>query len=255
MSGPVKYSMDSTSNNETLTNHRDFHWDPLPQIFQSFFFFLEEGRWRRGRGCKTKMLLSLINSDIPEDTTPGDKTWQHPQINLSIFQSISVIQLLLSSVLPCGCKERSFSCNLSNIKHQTLQATRREWKSNAQQSVFGKLWDLWKCDATLSPMLDISSQVKIESPLQIIIFIVVKIGIESLNRNAVCQLTSSTESPNLLLYYTLFTDYLDSKFHPWLTRSRNEPRPKEDGRHLPVHDQPNHTTNKSNLFFYLACLF
>lgn len=141
---------------------------PTSPDFSKFFFFLEEGRWRRGRGCKTKMLLSLINNDIPEDTTPGDKTWQHPQINLSIFQSISVIQLLLSSVLPCGCKERSFSCNLSNMKHQTLQATRREWKSNAQQSVFGKLWDLWKCDATLSPMLDISSQVKIESPLQII---------------------------------------------------------------------------------------
>lgn len=123
MSGPVKYSMDSTSNNETLTNHRDFHWDPLPQIFQSFFFFLEEGRWRRGRGCKTKMLLSLINSDIPEDTTPGDKTWQHPQINLSIFQSISIIQLLLSSVLPCGCKERSFHATYQtwNIKHSRQQ--------------------------------------------------------------------------------------------------------------------------------------
>ena len=87
--------------------------------------------------------------------------------------------------------------------------------------------------------------------------IVVKIGAEGLNRNAICRLSNlCTESTNLPHYCnTFFTDYLDSKFHPWLTRSRNELQPKEDGRHLPVHDQPNHTTNKSNLFFYFACLF
>lgn len=54
MSGPVKYSMDSSSNNETLTNHRDFHWDPLPQIFQSFFFFLRGGEVEEGQGVQDK---------------------------------------------------------------------------------------------------------------------------------------------------------------------------------------------------------
>lgn len=43
MISPVGYPMGSTPNNATLTKHKEFHWDPLPQILNVFGFLVVGG--------------------------------------------------------------------------------------------------------------------------------------------------------------------------------------------------------------------
>lgn len=43
MISPVGYPMGSTPNNATLTKHKEFHWDPLPQILNVFGFLVVVG--------------------------------------------------------------------------------------------------------------------------------------------------------------------------------------------------------------------
>lgn len=49
-----------------------------------------------------------------------------------------------------------------------------------------------------------------------------------------------------------FTDYLDSKFILWPIRSSYKRLLRGGGLHLPAHDQPSHTINKSNNYFYFS---
>ena len=96
-----------------------------------------------------------------------------------------------------------------------------------------------QCSALRIPCFDIRPVCKADNPA----LAPLKLALITLLENKL--------TPNCATY---FPDYLGSKFIRWLIRSSYKLLHREDDLHLPAHDQPNPTINKSNLFFYLVCV-
>ena len=84
------------------------------------------------------------------------------QIDINFMLSPSNAIKLLQFV---RCDELVFEViyqTQETVFHHISKHGEESWKYNAQQSIFDKVWGVWKCDETLSWVFDISSQSKLK---------------------------------------------------------------------------------------------